>query len=439
MTGRWALLSTHCAAAALFAFFVAGCDNAPPPPEKRAAPDLPPARAARFVKFEEVTELTASAWAAIAEFNLIDSTGTAIDRSQWKATADSTAANAAPENAIDGDPKSLWHTKWEGPDAPPMPPHWLVISLGRRAKISGFRYLPRQDGSINGAIAKYRLFVSDDGVNWGEPVASGDFTNDRPATAEKTVVFGSQSDNRAPVVESLPAQNSAMSAAVSVQVKATDADDDLLTYTATGLPAGLSVGPNTGLVSGTPITAGSFPVQLSVTDGKSPPATMTVQWTVQAPAIDPGAAAVAPGEVRFVKLEALSEVTGKPFSSVAEFNVIGADGLNVTRKDWSVSADSADSIDPASAAIDGNPATQWHSQWNGAAPPPPHSFVVDMKRPMRVTGFKVLPRQDASTNGVIGRFNFYVSVDGVDWGKPVAEGDFATMGAMRSEKTVRLR
>jgi hypothetical protein len=180
-------------------------------------------------------------------------------------------------------------------------------------------------------------------------------------------------------------------------------------------------------------------VNVTVTDGKSPPVAIAFQWTVQPPTIDAGAAPAAPGEVRFVKLEALSEINGKPFSSVAEFNVIGADGLNVTRKDWTASADSADPIDPAAAAIDGNPATQWHSQWNGAAPPPPHSLVVDMKRPTRVTGFKVLPRQDGSPNGVIGRFKFYVSVDGVDWGSPVAEGDFATMGSTGSEKVVRLR
>jgi hypothetical protein len=150
MTGVRGLFSMRCVVAALLAFGVAGCDGPPPPPERHSAPDLPPARTARFVKFEEVTELTADAWAAVAEFNLIDSTGADIDRAQWKATADSTAANAAPENAIDGDPKSLWHTRWEGPDRPPMPPHWLVISLGRRVKISGFRYLPRQDGTLNG-------------------------------------------------------------------------------------------------------------------------------------------------------------------------------------------------------------------------------------------------------------------------------------------------
>ena len=57
----------------------------------------------------------------------------------------------------------------------------------------------------------------------------------------------------------------------------------------------------------------------------------------------------------------------------------------------------------------------------------------------KVAGFRYLPRQDGLANGTIARFRFYASVDGIDWGKPLAEGDFSKMGPPAEEKTVRLR
>jgi alpha-L-fucosidase len=66
-------------------------------------------------------------------------------------------------SAIDGDPKTHWHTRWS-PDAP-QPPHWLVVDLGRSVEAFGFTYLPRRDGD-NGTIADYELFGSADGESW---------------------------------------------------------------------------------------------------------------------------------------------------------------------------------------------------------------------------------------------------------------------------------
>jgi len=62
-------------------------------------------------------------------------------------------------------------------------------------------------------------------------------------------------------------QDSLAGTAVSLQIKASDSDSgQTLTYTATGLPPGLSISPSTGLIFGTIPT--SAPV--------SPPATVTV-------------------------------------------------------------------------------------------------------------------------------------------------------------------
>ncbi|OEU81858.1 MAG: hypothetical protein BA873_08085 [Desulfobulbaceae bacterium C00003063] len=89
------------------------------------------------------------------------------------------------ENAIDGRPDTFWHTQWY--DADPVHPHEMVIDLGDAYIVKGFQYLPRQDGCINGTVADYSLYVSEDGLAWGEPVATGTFADD---TTEKEVMFG---------------------------------------------------------------------------------------------------------------------------------------------------------------------------------------------------------------------------------------------------------
>ena len=57
--------------------------------------------------------------------------------------------------------------------------------------------------------------------------------------------------NRAPVVTAIADQTSAENAAISLAVTASDPDGDALTYSATGLPASLSISPTTGVIGGT--------------------------------------------------------------------------------------------------------------------------------------------------------------------------------------------
>ena len=53
-------------------------------------------------------------------------------------------------------------------------------------------------------------------------------------------------------------QTGTVGTAASLQIHATDsASGQTLTYTATGLPAGLSINSSSGLISGTPTTAGT--------------------------------------------------------------------------------------------------------------------------------------------------------------------------------------
>ena len=82
-----------------------------------------------------------------------------------------------------------------------------------------------------------------------------------------------------------------MGAVVNLDADATDGDNDTLTYSATGLPAGVTIAPATGVISGTLAvgSAGTYNVTVSVTDGTasaSPADTFT--WTVNSADPPPG-------------------------------------------------------------------------------------------------------------------------------------------------------
>ncbi|HLR27196.1 MAG TPA: family 20 glycosylhydrolase [Ruania sp.] len=87
---------------------------------------------------------------------------------------------------------------------------------------------------------------------------------------------------------------------------------------------------------------------------------------------------------------------------------------------------------PAEAAIDGDPATYWHSQWQDSAAEYPHSIVVDLGEVQEVCGLWYTGRASGGSGGANGRiadYEVYTSTtqgayDGDGWGEPVATGTF---------------
>ena len=71
-----------------------------------------------------------------------------------------------------------------------------------------------------------------------------------------------------------------MGDSVAVTVVATDDDGDPLTFTATGLPAGVEVDQATGQISGTPTQAGVFAVTVTADDGEDS-GTAGFAWTIE--------------------------------------------------------------------------------------------------------------------------------------------------------------
>ncbi|HZR54296.1 MAG TPA: carbohydrate-binding protein [Streptosporangiaceae bacterium] len=76
-------------------------------------------------------------------------------------------------------------------------------------------------------------------------------------------------------------QTGTVGTAASLQVHASDsASGQTLTYSATGLPAGLSINSSTGLISGTPTTAGTSNVTVKATDTTGASGSAAFSWTI---------------------------------------------------------------------------------------------------------------------------------------------------------------
>jgi phospholipase C len=136
------------------------CCNVRPTPTPAAAPATPATPAA-----------AAPAGKAALKFVTADSEETAGE-------------DGKGANAVDGDPNTFWHTQWQ--DANPPCPHEIIVELTPAATIKGFTYLPRQDGGDHGNIKGYEFYTSNDGQDFGQPVAKGEFADGQDL---KTVTF----------------------------------------------------------------------------------------------------------------------------------------------------------------------------------------------------------------------------------------------------------
>ncbi len=142
-----------------------------------------------------------------------------------------------------------------------------------------------------------------------------------------------------------------------------------------------------------------------------------------------------PQKAHFIKLKALSEINGEAWTSAAEIGVVagrqeavaaaapasGKVKLKFVRAD---SEETASQDGHGANAVDGDPATFWHTQWTDENPPCPHEIVIELIPPSSIKGFTYLPRQDDQVNGTIKDYEFYVSDDDKSFGQAVKKGTF---------------
>jgi alpha-L-fucosidase len=109
--------------------------------------------------------------------------------------------------------------------------------------------------------------------------------------------------------------------------------------------------------------------------------------------------------------------------------------LGLLPRGWKISASSQQPGYEAEKAIDGNPATFWHSSWANGHPEHPISLTIELPEPRSIRGFTYLPRQDKRVpDGMVEAWKIEISADGKSW-EPIAQGEFGNLLNDPSQRT----
>lgn len=104
----------------------------------------------------------------------------------------------------------------------------------------------------------------------------------------------------------------------------------------------------------------------------------------------------------------------------------------IDKSKWKVvSYDSQHRGNEATKAIDGDPSTIWHTEWEGSEPQCPHEIIIDLGACYLVKGITYQGRSDIS-NGLVRDYEFYLSNDQYRWGAPVARGSFNNTSSVQT-------
>jgi regulation of enolase protein 1 (concanavalin A-like superfamily) len=161
------------------------------------------------------------------------------------------------------------------------------------------------------------------------------------ATASATATFSSVTvtagaGNRAPVLTQPSNQTSAEGSSISMALAASDPDGNTLTYSATGLPASLSVNPGTGNISGTLTftSAGTYSVTATASDGTLSNSKV-FSWTVSDVSQGPTIAGLSPASGA---VGTSVTISGSNFGGTQGASIVRFNGTVATPTSWSASS-----------------------------------------------------------------------------------------------------
>ena len=220
--------------------------------------------------------------------------GTANAALNQPATASSTENAGTPAaDAVDGDTGTRWSSAFSDPQ-------WLQVDLGSTQSIcqvvlnweaayaTAFQIQTSNDGTTwtsiysttTGAGGTQTLNVSGTG-RYIRMYGTARATQYGYSLWEFQVHTGTSTGGSGVTVTNPGGQSTAVGAAANLQIQASDsASGQTLTYSATGLPTGLSINSASGLISGTTSATGTFAVTVTVKDTTGASGSASFTWTV---------------------------------------------------------------------------------------------------------------------------------------------------------------
>ena len=209
-----------------------------------------------------------------------------------------------------------------------------IVALNTGSGSDAITYSLANTGVANGATVTPYLTdnANSVAVQGTTTVAGGAFSATVPGRSLVTYVIpgGTVTGGNTVTVTSPGNQTGTVGKAVaSVQIQGTDSGaGQTLTYTAAGLPAGLSIS-SSGLITGTPTTAGTSTVTVTATDSTGASGSASFTWTVS------GGGTTGPCHVGYART---SEWPGGFTADVTITNT-GATGINGWTVTWTFPGD----------------------------------------------------------------------------------------------------
>jgi hypothetical protein len=213
-------------------------------------------------------------------------------------TATSTAATVSTTGITNPAPQSVWQHNRYGNITYTIPGLTAGASYSVRLDFAETYWTAAGSRTFNVLINGTQVLTSFDifaTAGGGNKAVTESFTTNASSAGAVTIQFVTVKDNAQvngievqPVgggtntvtVTSPGAETWTVGTAASLQIQASDsASGQTLTYSATGLPAGLSIS-SSGLISGTPTTAATSSVTVTARDSTGASGSATFSWTV---------------------------------------------------------------------------------------------------------------------------------------------------------------
>ncbi len=98
--------------------------------------------------------------------------------------------------------------------------------------------------------------------------------------------------------------------------------------------------------------------------------------------------------------------------------------FDISKAKWMVVSPDPEKDPHVKFSIDANEKSIWKSDAKATLP---QTIIIDLGEQLTISGFNYLPTQQRYLDGTISAYQFYVSVDGKNWGSPVSKGEFSNI------------